>query len=205
MKLTTSIHIEKGSADLQDRAEIFHSGDRTIIALADGVGGIAGGTLAAETFVYTIQQAVEHLTDAAACRQLLRQIDWALRGDLSGGQTTGIVAVVEGNKLFGASCGDSEARIFRSDERFLTPLTERTKKFLGTGEALINEFTSTISGTLVIATDGLWKYAKSSEIAALIQTVAVDILAAKLADLSRLKSGVLPDDIAVVCCRSEHD
>ena len=57
MKLVTSIHIERGSAELQDRAQLIHADGRTIVALADGVGGISGGTLAAETFVYSIQEA----------------------------------------------------------------------------------------------------------------------------------------------------
>jgi PPM family protein phosphatase len=205
LSLITSIHIEKGSSQLQDCAEIFHSGNRTIIAVADGVGGIAGGTLAAETFIYTLRRAVEHLTDADACRQLLHQIDRVLAGKSGGGQTTGIVGVIEPGKLFGASCGDSEARLFTSGGRVLTSLTESTKRFLGSGEALVNEFTAAMKDTLVVATDGLWKYAKSAEIAAIVSTADPERLAAALANLPRLRSGNLPDDIAIVTCfRSEH-
>lgn len=197
MKIVTSIHIEKGSADLQDCAEIFRSGERTVLALADGVGGISGGTLAAETFVYNIRQGVEHLTSVDHCRRLLLQVDRVLAGDIHGAQTTGIVAVIESGKLFGAFCGDSEARIYRHDQTIYLS-QGRAKPFLGSGNAQVVEFEAKMEGVLVVATDGLWKYAKSSDIGAIVRDAAPETLAVALSNLPRLRSGNLPDDIAVV-------
>ena len=60
-------------------------------------------------------------------------------------------------------------------------------------------------GTLVVATDGLWKYAKPGEIATKVKFVAPEQLAPELANLTRLRSGALADDIAIVTCRFSHD
>lgn len=200
MKVVTSIHIEKGGVELQDRAEIYNMQGRTVIAVADGVGGISGGTLAADTFVYNVQEAVQHLTDAEKCRRLMMQVDRILSGDLNGPETTGIVIVIDSKRLFGAACGDSAARIYRADCEIEVTPSGRSKPFLGRGSALIADFEVELSGTLVVATDGLWKYSKSADIARTIRNTVAERLAAALADLSRLKSGALPDDIAVVTC-----
>lgn len=200
MKVVTSIHIEKGGVELQDRAEIFNSQGRTVIAVADGVGGLSGGTLAADTFVYNVQEAVQYLTDAEKCRKLMMQVDWILSGDLNGPKTTGIVVVIDSKRLFGAACGDSAARIYQADREIEVTPPGRSKPFLGSGSAPIADFEIELIGTLVVATDGLWKYSKSPDIWRTIRNTVAERLAAALADLSRLQSGNLPDDIAVVTC-----
>lgn len=53
--LITSSFIEKGNPELQDRVLVLSSGARTVIAVADGAGGISGGAQAAEMFVRTIE------------------------------------------------------------------------------------------------------------------------------------------------------
>lgn len=194
------MHIEQGGSELQDRAEIFQSGERIVIALADGVGGMSGGTLAAETFVYNVQTAAEFLSEADRCRRLLHQVDLLLAGDVNGAQTTGVVAVIDSNKLFGATCGDSGARLYRNDQVVDVTPSGKSKPFLGSGNALVTEFTTGMNGTLVVATDGLWKYARASDIAAAIGSVVPERLACVLADLARLRNRKLPDDIAIVTC-----
>ena len=200
MKIVTSMYVEQGGEEMQDRAEIFQCGERIVVAIADGVGGISGGTLAAETFVYNVQNAVQFLIDADHCHRLLHQVDWLLAGDLNGAETTGVVAVIDSGKVFGASCGDSGARLYRHDEVVDVTPSGRSRSFLGSGNALVTEFVTEMKGTLVVATDGLWKYAKSSDIDAAIGNAAPQQLASALADLARLTTRKLQDDIAIVTC-----
>ena len=142
------------------------------------------------------------MTTADHCRRLLHQVDWNLAGDLNGAETTGVVIVIESTRLFGASCGDSGARLYRRDATLDLVPTGRTKPFLGSGKALVSEFEAEMEGVLVVATDGLWKYAKASDIAATVRGAPPERLAAALSELPRLRSGNLPDDIAVVTCVS---
>jgi len=56
-------------------------------------------------------------------------------------------------------------------------------------------------GTLVVATDGLWKYTSLELIEQKVRTGNAESLAKELAGLVRLRSGTFPDDIAVATCR----
>jgi hypothetical protein len=57
------------------------------------------------------------------------------------------------------------------------------------------------AGTLLVASDGLLRYAKPADIAR--RAAGPDLAAAArgLVDLVRLRSGALPDDVSVVLCR----
>ena len=76
---------------MQDRAEILSAGERVIIAVADGAGGIGGGA-AAETFIYEVKKVGAELTNPGQCQRLLLHIDSELAKVRDGGETTGIVA-----------------------------------------------------------------------------------------------------------------
>ena len=56
-------------------------------------------------------------------------------------------------------------------------------------------------GTIVAATDGLFKYAGSDPICDATLHPDIDTAARRLVDLVRLSSGRLPDDIAGCLCR----
>ena len=201
MNFATSLHVERGNPELQDCAEIFMVEDRIVIAVADGAGGIAGGAAAAETFIDNVKEACAHLVTSDHCRRLLFQIDSLLASGRDSGETTGIVVVVTPEQMFGAKAGDSEGRLYCGNEVKCVTRSERTKPLLGSGNALVSEFATEMKGMLVVATDGLWKYTKSSDLAEKIKSVAPENLASELVNLPRLRSGALPDDIAVVTCR----
>jgi hypothetical protein len=52
--------------------------------------------------------------------------------------------------------------------------------------------------TLLIATDGLWKYAKPARIAKAAAIRPLDVACAALVDGARLRNGELQDDVAIV-------
>lgn len=58
-----------------------------------------------------------------------------------------------------------------------------------------------LTGTLVVGSDGLFKYAPRVRLLELVRTTDLDLLPAALVQLARLPSGGLQDDIAVVVCR----
>src|SRR5262245_15677540 len=88
-----------------------------VFALADGAGGISGGAQAAELFIRIVRESAGSLTTPENCVQLLRSIDQDLVGLSECGETTGLVGVVQPNRVFGASVGDSMAWAFSPNER----------------------------------------------------------------------------------------
>ena len=190
-------HVVAGNPELQDRVEIFHDANRTIIALADGAGGISGGAQAAELFVRTIEQKKSSLQTDDDCEAFLHNIDRILADDPNTGETTGIVIILSNNQTFGASAGDSEAWLFSTTAKTHLTKGQFRKPFLGSGEALAVKFTAQITpGTLLVATDGLWKYTSYEKIHDQIQA-SPDNLPERLTTLVRLRSGALQDDIAM--------
>jgi serine/threonine protein phosphatase PrpC len=58
-----------------------------------------------------------------------------------------------------------------------------------------------LQGVLLLATDGLLKYAPEQKIRHLATDANVSVAAAKLVDVARMASGALQDDVAVIVCR----
>jgi len=56
--------------------------------------------------------------------------------------------------------------------------------------------------TLLLATDGLLKYGRRDRIAVLARGADLQAAVLQLAELPRLRSGALPDDVGVILCRS---
>jgi serine/threonine protein phosphatase PrpC len=167
----------------QDRAVV--AGSR--IVLADGAGGTARGARAAER----------------AVAQLAASDDFeAVDAELVtlGGQATAVAIAIEGATLRGASVGDSEAWLVNGDD--VTVLTERQqrKPLLGDG-GLPVPFSSRFVGTLVVGSDGLFKYVARAHIVAACTAATVDEVAEALIAAAELPSGGLQDDVSVIVCR----
>ena len=58
-----------------------------------------------------------------------------------------------------------------------------------------------LRGTLIVATDGLFNYAKAENMAALVATTDFYALPRRLIESVRLPSGEYWDDIGIVACR----
>lgn len=203
-EMITSIFLERGNPELQDRVEILPLGDRTIFVLADGAGGISGGAQAADLFIRAAKEAAPDLTNAEQCRQLLQSIDQNIADANDCGETTGVVVVVRSDGLFGAQVGDSAAWLFSPGGKQELTSGRARKPFLGNGGVFPHLFVQQATqGTLVVASDGLWKYTSLELIEQKVSAVAAENLATELATLVRLRSGAFPDDIAIATCRLE--
>jgi serine/threonine protein phosphatase PrpC len=187
-----------GNAELQDRLEIFSDEDRTIVALADGAGGISGGAEAAEQLIRIVGENKASLLSAGDCVKLLETADEQICDDAAAGETTGLILIAQGSQIFGASVGDSEAWFYSSDGMVHLTRDQRRKPFLGSGAATATGFSlEAREGLILIASDGLWKYTSQEKIAAEVQRADQSTFLERLFNLVRLRSGALQDDVAI--------
>lgn len=192
---------EAGTAD-QDRCCIVTLQDACAIVVADGAGGTSGGREAAETVVQRLRALFDARRVAAPAELAaeLSAIDSALRDR---GQTTAVVVVLERARLFGASVGDSGAWWLTAGGHADLTGRQQRKPLLGSGAARPVMFEQPASaGTLLVATDGLLKYAPAATICALARGPRLAEAARGLLESVRLRSGKLQDDVAVVLARS---
>jgi serine/threonine protein phosphatase PrpC len=177
-----SLRIRGARGTGQDRAVV--AGSR--IVLADGAGGTARGAAAADRAVALLAASDDFDAVDAALARL-------------GGQATAIVITIEGTALRGASVGDSEAWLVDRDVTVLTEHQQR-KPLLGDG-GLPVAFASPLTGTLVVGSDGLFKYVAREQIVAACSAATVDEVADALIAAAELPGGGLHDDVSVVVCR----
>jgi serine/threonine protein phosphatase PrpC len=205
---TTSRQDSYRGEDSEDRSAIIASAGSQIFVVADGVGGRAGGFAAASLLVDLVREVAPQITrlDAPAWARFLTQADKIVAEDDESGETTGVIAQVsdDGRRIVGASIGDSEAWFVTPDGLFDLTETQRKKPFLGSGGAGAVPFTLPTpdpGGTLLIASDGLFKYADQERIIEAVRSPDLEDAATALVDSARLRSGSFSDDIAVLLCR----
>jgi hypothetical protein len=76
-------------------------GERMIIVVADGAGGISGGSQAADALIRLAREAAEKLRTTDDCVQLLADIHHTLVRDKTCGETTGVIVVIDSTRMFG--------------------------------------------------------------------------------------------------------
>lgn len=193
-----------GEGELQDRAEIFPNDDGLVVILADGAGGMGGAAEAAKFVVRRVNQlVVSSKTSASQLPDILRAIDLEMARKPELGESTCVVVLV-GKEVIGASVGDSGAwMISESDIENLTAGQSR-KPLLGSGEAIPVSFQKAqLDGTLLLASDGLLKYARQEKIASVIRETDLELAAEKLVQLVCFPSGALPDDVSYILVREK--
>ena len=178
----------------EDRLLVSPLEDGWLLAVADGAGGRPGGAEAA-------QFAIERVQQSQRWDHLIENIDQELARNYEPGETTLTITLVKPGIVTGASVGDSEAWLIGPSGPALR-LTEdqRRKPGVGTGGALATSFQrKNPVGTLLIATDGLFKYASEEEILDTIRGAAtLGEAADALIALARGSHGQLHDDLALI-------
>jgi PPM family protein phosphatase len=200
----TAKAIEGYQAELEDRAEVIERGSELVIVVADGAGGRAGGARAADIVIQEVRQAAtfRRLDDPQAWCLLLSEMDQTLLENPEAGETTAVVAALSPAGIVGASVGDSGAWLVTPKGYDDLTENQRQKPFLGTGAAIPVAFKARcLDGTLLVASNGLFKYADWKRIAEVARETDIQQAAGHLVDLVRLRSGSLPDDVSVVLCR----
>ena len=182
----------------QDRAAVFERDGGCVIALADGAGGTSNGEVAARSVIETAETL--RAADADWC-VVLRALDGDAR--LDGGQSTAIVLCVGEDGVVGASVGDSEAWLVARDGR-VDVLTrgQHAKPLLGGGAHPVAVAAGALAdATLVVASDGLFRYARALDIARIATAPDLGAAATGLLELVRQPTGNVLDDVAIVLCR----
>jgi PPM family protein phosphatase len=172
----------------EDRIAVVHRDGCTLVAVADGAGGVTGGAYAAEAICLAVE----------ACDGNENWVDWLSRRDKEiriGLAAAVVMSVSGGGMVRGASVGDCEAWLFGPKGGLSLTSGQKRKPLLGSGEAVPSQFVASGSGqTLVVATDGLWKYIAPAYLAVRPLEVCA------LVDGARLRGGGLQDDVAVAVC-----
>jgi serine/threonine protein phosphatase PrpC len=183
----------------EDRIAVRQTPTGVIVAVADGAGGVGGGAAAAQTVCDVLKTVpLEARRSPLDWVAALQKTDRAMMTSAEGGLTTAVLLEINGTFAFGASVGDSGAWMI--GPKGIVELTQHQfrKPLVGNGEAYPVPFGPlAIEGRLLVATDGLLKFAPRAELAkrALVGTLEEAIHG--LIDSVRLKSGGLQDDVAV--------
>ena len=198
LELTTKIVAAEND---QDRIGLFQSGDFAVLVIADGAGGMNGGAEAAERAVLDLSRlALLKKRHSKDCIKALKDLDLQIYRDKQCGETTAIVIVESQGEIVGASVGDSEAWLISKETVNRLTSSQRRKPFIGSGACQPVGFGPVkIQGQrLLMATDGLFKYTDRAKIQELLQKPSLEGCLEALADLVRMKSGRLQDDLAVI-------
>ena len=196
------IKIERGNPELQDCAAVVTLDSALLALVADGAGGRSNAREAAEAVARTIRQGANLAaldTTSDCSRLLLRADEEAVK---TGGESTGTFVLLSQSSVRGASVGDSEAWVIGEREIKILAEDQRRKPCLGTGGACPTAFCfPALTGTLLLASDGLFKYTSAEAIADVVRHADLRLAAEKLVGLVRYKSGELPDDISIILVR----
>jgi PPM family protein phosphatase len=191
----------------EDRALVLQAAPGALVlAVADGVGGQPGGGEAAQLAVETVELEGTALIrrEARDWRGLVRALDDALAAHPDAGQTTLIALCLTSGKILGASVGDSEAWWITAEGHFDLTEAQKGKPYLGSGAAEPVAFALALTepGTLLLATDGLFKYADSLAITEAVRSAStVEAAAEALEVLASAPAGRFYDDLALVLVR----
>lgn len=187
----------------EDRVGVLRFDDRLVIVVADGAGGTSGGAAAAMFVVEQVRARGVDCRTPEAWSELLARLDL----ELPAGEAAAVVVDLTAERIVGASVGDCRAWVVAAldhGEGTITDLSfEQVRKpLLGSRAARSVGFQSApLRGTLIVATDGLFNYAKAENISALVATADFSALPRRLIESVRLPSGEFWDDIGIVACR----
>ncbi len=188
-----------------DCAAAIHLPEHLIVVLADGAGGTTHGRAAARAVIDLVTHELAHgvdLDDPLRVADVLRSIDVRLARERAG-QTTAVCLVVTENAILGASAGDSEA--WMVDGPTVVRLTDDQvrKPLLGAG-AQPRPFVAgnALRGTLIVASDGLFKYASVDAIVRACALDSAEAVMRALCDAARLPNGKLQDDLSLFVVRA---
>jgi serine/threonine protein phosphatase PrpC len=188
-----------GNPENQDRGLVFHFGSRLVLTVADGAGGTGGGAEAAELAIRSIRTKASSADTPGRCSELLREIDSIVSRGRNAGETTCVLAIISGHEVFGSSVGDSGAWLIPPGGDYIDLSCHQIRKpLIGSGGQPVSFRHTMNEGVILLASDGLLKYAAAQRIVEVCRAVPFENLAERLVDSVRLPSGALQDDVTIV-------
>lgn len=194
-------------AKSRDAAAVWERGDSLVVLVADGGGGLRDGTAASASLMAIVRTAVDDpafvVGKVQSWLDLFHAADTGLASNVAG-ETTAVLIVLGPDGLLGISIGDSEAWVITPGGIDNLTIGQHTRHRLGNQQGSLVIFErSALTGVLVLASDGLFKYASMPIIAGLVRDCTVTHAAERLIELVRQRSGKVSEDVAVVCIRGE--
>ncbi len=136
-----------------------------VCCLADGQGGRAGGSAAAQLACRFVMEAacrapVETLLGPNVWQLILQHADRAVAADTAAGFTTLIGFCVSPHRIVGASSGDSALLLVNGGDAIILTAAQAKNPPVGSGVAAVTEFAAALGDnwTALAMTDGVWKY-----------------------------------------------
>ncbi len=192
--------------DSEDQAEVMERGGDLVVVVADGAGGLRAGLAASGAIVNAVRSRVQDDTvdvhDATVWVNAFRQTDAGLASQMAG-ETTAVVIVLGKRGLLGVSAGDTEAWLVNAAS--IDDLTAEQRRLrLGSDRAVPVRFhrRGLAAEWLVVATDGLFKYATYETVAAAVRVGGdPSEVTQRLALVVQMPSGTYQDDVGIVVVR----
>lgn len=206
--LRVATAIDSFRANAEDRLFIREVPGGVVVVLADGAGGIPGGGEAADRVVALARQALGSAAfdpfSSGAWVDLLRSADHEIEREREAGETTAVIVTAWERHIWGASAGDSGALIVHPRGHDDLTANQKRKLRLGSGEAHPVPFErGEWDGCLVVASDGLFGYARPDALSRAVFDGDIDDAPGRLIECVRLPSGELVDDVAVAVIHRE--
>jgi hypothetical protein len=202
MRIEIVTRLEQGTLG-EDHLAVVRRDDACVIVVADGAGGTGSGGAAA-AFVCGRAEAAAHSETRTSARWVEHLVasDQALRASGIGGESTVVVVEIGADgTIRGASVGDSGALAITVDSSVELTGEQHRKPLVGSGRAVPVGFGPVIlPGRILIASDGLLAYTAAKDLVARAHAGTLEAVATALVDGVRLRSGRLPDDLALVLC-----
>lgn len=183
----------------EDRLATLVLPDRFVALVADGAGGTSGGAAAAEALCQALLRCAPKVP--ASWAGWMEEIDRMMAASASCGLAAAVVVEIKSDgALSGASVGDCEAWIFGEDEPTCLTAGQIRKPLLGSGDAAAVPFAAHLAPkeTLVVGSDGLWKYLSALRICEAARIRPLNVAVGAMIEGVKLPSGTFQDDIAVV-------
>jgi len=184
----------------------------TLVCLADGQGGRAGGAVAARRACDTLANVAadtdpHDLMDLASWGTLFRTADLAVAADPTAGLTTLVGFGVTTGRIAGASCGDSDVLVVTDAAAVVLTRGQRKNPSVGSGDAEAVGFEVELPQPwkVLAVSDGVWKYVGWERVIAAARAKSGRDLLAELERAARLPgSGRFQDDFTAVLLELER-
>ncbi len=196
-------HNKSGGTELKNRAEVFTVEYGRVSVFAESTGGLCGGAEAAD-FILNATKAkfTQLLPSQEVLAQFMVELDREIALAGAYGEEACVIVAVSESHIFGATTGGTGAWIISETGIDNLTAAQHRMPFLSSGQVWPVVFSlGKLRHTLLVASDGLLKYAAKSQIVAAASCDDLNEAVRKLADLRRYQSGVLPDDLSVILVR----
>jgi PPM family protein phosphatase len=193
-----SSYLEQQNKKGDDNLYLVEAFDSIWFCISDGAGGTGEGEAASYYVVEAFKELVHinSFDNSEDFEGFLRGIDKELSCESHGGEATAIIGKVINGTVMGASVGDSEAWLFNLEYDYELTSLQNIKPLIGSGSSIPIGFGPiNLDQSMLLGSDGLFKYTKHTEIKNLLSN---SVKAKNIAELAKNETGKLQDDISAI-------